>query len=318
VLTNGSFESGYTAWQATGNQEIFTGTTVTDGFNALVFNNRNQQPNGVLSQTFNTVVGKTYSVTFDIAATGWQTTLQMGFQVTVTSGTVSLLSQVATISGQGTGIWWASKSYTFVATGTSATIRFGDTSLGSINTDLVLDNVRIVEGSGIAPTPTPSATPTPTPTPAPSPTASPSASLVNGSFESNFTGWLASGHVDVASSGASQGAKVARLNSANESPNAVLSQSFVTVPGRSYTLSFDYGVYSPVSLRQQRLQVTVQGNNVPLSQLISQSALNVTAVQYVPNVFSFIADSTVTTLTFSDVSLSSDSVDSYVDNVQVR
>ena len=142
--------------------------------------------------------------------------------------------------------------------------------------------------------------------------------LANGSFEQNFTGWSVSGNQDIATGTATQGSKCARFNAANKPPNAVLSQSLSTTPGQSYTLSFDYGVYSPVSLRQQRLQVTVQGNNVPVSQLISQSAFNVAAVQYVPNVFSFIADSTVTTLTFSDVSLSSDSVDSYVDNVQVR
>jgi hypothetical protein len=142
--------------------------------------------------------------------------------------------------------------------------------------------------------------------------------LVNGSFEQNYSGWTATGNQDVISgASASQGTKAARFNAAQKTPNAVLSQSFSTAPGQTYTLSFDFGVYSPVSLRQQRIQVTVQGSSLLVSQLITQSAFGST-VQYSPKSYPFTANSAVTTLTFTDVSLITDSVDSYLDNVQVK
>jgi hypothetical protein len=173
----------------------------------------------------------------------------------------------------------------------------------------------------VAPALTATPTPTPTPTPAatPSSTATPAlpAGLVNGSFEQDYSGWNRSGNQDVVLGVATQGAKAARFNAAQKTPNAVLNQSFSTTPGRVYTLSFDYGVYSPVSQRQQRLQVTVQGQKVLLSQLIAQSAFG-SSVQYLPRTFSFTADSSLTTLGFSDASLITDSVDSFLDNIQVR
>jgi hypothetical protein len=116
---------------------------------------------------------------------------------------------------------------------------------------------------------------------------------------------------------ATDGIKAARFNAGQKPSNAALSQSFATTPGRLYTLTFDYGVYSPVSLRQQRLQVTVQGSTQLLSQLITQSAFSST-VQYSPKSFTFTANSTSTTLSFGDASLITDSVDSYLDNVQVK
>jgi len=140
---------------------------------------------------------------------------------------------------------------------------------------------------------------------------------VNGSFEQDYSGWNRSGNQDVVSGSATQGSKAARFNAGQKTPNAVLTQSFSTTPGLTYTVSFDYGVYSPVSQRQQRLQLTVQGQTVRLSQLITQSAFG-SNVQYLAKTFSFAADSTLTTLSFGDVSLITDSVDSFLDNVQVK
>src|SRR4029079_13921830 len=92
--------------------------------------------------------------------------------------------------------------------------------------------------------------------------------LVNGSFEQNFTGWSATGNQDIIAGVSTQGSKSARFNAAQKPPNAVLTQSFSTAPGQSYTLSFDYGVYSAVGQSEQRLQVTLTGNTVLVSQPI--------------------------------------------------
>jgi hypothetical protein len=300
---------------------------VTNGTKTVQFNSQQKTPNGMLSQSFTTVPGATYTLTFDIAAYGYQTNLEERLRVTVVGNGATLVSQTISVFGQGTGTWWTSRSFTFVANHSSTTLTFTDVSVNTINTDVLLDNVRVVSGFS---TPTPSPTPTPTPSPVvtppatprpsatPTPTATPApAGLINGSFEQDYTGWNHTGNQDVVIGTASQGTKSARFNAAQKTPNAVLSQSFSTTPGRSYTLSFDYGVMSSLSLRQQRLQVTIQGTAVQVSQLITQSAFS-SNVQYSPKVFSFTADKSTTTVTFTDVSVISDSVDSFIDNIQVK
>jgi len=76
-------------------------------------------------------------------------------------------------------------------------------------------------------------------------------------------------------------------------------------------------VYSTATQKQQRLQLTVQGKQVLVSQVITQSGISQN-VQYSPKVFSFTADGSTATVTFTDVSLVTDSVDSFLDNVQVK
>ncbi len=141
--------------------------------------------------------------------------------------------------------------------------------------------------------------------------------LINGSFEQDYTGWTASGNMDIQTSTATDGVKAVRFNAGQKTPNGVLSQSFATTAGQLYALEFDYGVYSPVRQREQRLSVTVRGTAVLLSQVVSRTALN-SAVQWTSHTYAFTADSAVTTLTFQDVSPTSDSIDSYLDNVRVE
>jgi hypothetical protein len=332
VITNGSFESGYTGWTATGNQGVATAftspapaLTVLDGTHAVQFNAGQRTPNGVLSQTFATVPGTVYRLSFDVGAYGWQTNLEERMNVVVQGSGLTLLSQTVSVFGQGTGTWWTSKTYTFTANASSTTLTFTDVSPNTTNTDLLLDNVKAVPASA-TPTPSPTSTPSPTATPTPTPAATPTptptpppAGLTNGSFEQNFTGWTSSGNLDImtGSSNASQGTKALRFNAAQKTPNGVLSQQFTTSRGQKYTLSFDYGIFSPVRSSQQRLKVRLQGNATLLSQTVTKTAWTST-VQYSPNSFQFTADSSLTTLTFTDVSTVTDSVDSYLDNVQVR
>jgi D-alanyl-D-alanine carboxypeptidase len=141
--------------------------------------------------------------------------------------------------------------------------------------------------------------------------------FANGSFEQGLAGWTVTGHFDLTNWDVSDGSKVLRFNSGDQSPNAVVSQSFATTAGQSYILSFDYGIVSPMRQSQQRLEVMVVGNAVDLSSIVSQSAFN-SIVQYFSQSFTFSADRSVTTLTFRDVSPMTNSVDSYLDNVQVK
>jgi hypothetical protein len=76
------------------------------------------------------------------------------------------------------------------------------------------------------------------------------------------------------------------------------------------------GAFSFVTQDTQRLQVTVQGSGTLLSQTITVSAPG-NGTTWIPETFSFVADSSTTTLTFRDVSLVTDSVDLTLDNVRV-
>jgi hypothetical protein len=67
ILTNGSFESGYTGWTPIGNQNVAAAGpyyTATSGTKLVAFNSGNSTPNGVLSQTFTTVAEQTYTLAF--------------------------------------------------------------------------------------------------------------------------------------------------------------------------------------------------------------------------------------------------------------
>lgn len=155
TLINSSFESDYSGWTATGNQSIETALEAsiyyltTDGIKFVAFNGADQAPNGVLSQTFPTTPGTTYTLEFDMGVLAWNTT-QQRFQVTV-QGAGNLLTETATVNGVGGSgiIQWTPKSYTFVADSATATLTFTDTSTVTNSIDALLDNVRVtIDSSG--------------------------------------------------------------------------------------------------------------------------------------------------------------------------
>src|SRR5207237_2974356 len=127
------------------------------------FNGGQTVPNGILSQTFTTVAGTTYNLSFDLGVFSSQTTAEQRARVTV-QGVASLLSQDISVFGVGTGTAFSHQAFTFTADSTAVTLTFKDISPTTINIDLLLDNVQV--GSGNA-TPTPTATPTATATPNP-------------------------------------------------------------------------------------------------------------------------------------------------------
>ncbi|MES2661367.1 MAG: Ig-like domain-containing protein [Verrucomicrobiota bacterium] len=145
ILVNGSFEANYTGWTATGNLLVEpAGSTYapTDGTKIVAFNGKDLAPNGVLSQSFATVVGETYTLRFDSGVVAFNTTMQRLLVNVV--GKVNRLSQTITAYGAGTGInRWQSQSYTFVADSTMTTLSFKDDSPSSNSIDLMLDNVSV-------------------------------------------------------------------------------------------------------------------------------------------------------------------------------
>jgi lysophospholipase L1-like esterase len=147
VLTNGSFESALTGWTHSGSIQVRNNTppyVATDGLVLLSFNGGEQTPSGVLSQTFPTNAGTTYSVTFNAGTFAWNTA-QQRIQVVVNGSGGSLLSQIVSVSGIGGGRSnWVSPSFTFVANSATSTITFTDVSTTTSSIDLLLDRVRVV------------------------------------------------------------------------------------------------------------------------------------------------------------------------------
>ena len=130
--------------------------------------------------------------------------------------------------------------------------------------------------------------------------------LVNGDLETgDLTGWTTTGTVGNASNALVFGGGNA------PSPHTA-EQSFGTAIGQAYTLTFSYREYN--GLLNQRMQVTVDGatNNFTAAQISATAGST-----YVNYSYTFVADSTTSTLTFTDVSPSSINDDGYIDNVVV-
>jgi hypothetical protein len=144
--------------------------------------------------------------------------------------------------------------------------------------------------------------------------------LVNGSFESFYTGWTGTGNQTVSagylSAKPSDGVIMIAFNGGDSTPNGVVSQSFATVSGQTYALSFDMGVLA-FNQNEQRLQVTAQGNSTLFSQTYSIFGPGGGATKWTSQNGSFVADSATTTLTFTDVSPGGSAIDMFLDNVRV-
>jgi len=140
LLVNGSFESSYSGWTMSGNHTIQN--LATHGSSGVSFNGSNLPPNGVLTQTFPTTPGAIHTLTFDVGVLAFNQN-QQNLLVTVT-GSGTLLSQVVSVTGSGNGtVNWQTRTFTFVADGTTATLTFRDQSATTENLDLLLDHVRV-------------------------------------------------------------------------------------------------------------------------------------------------------------------------------
>ena len=378
-LVNGSFESNLTGWTSSGNLGVVSGFpfTVTAGVNAVDFNGGQATPNGVLAQTFSTVVGQGYVLAFDAGALSFVNQDQMRLQVTVT-GSGTLVSQTIQIQAPGNGTQYLPQSFGFVANTTTTTVTFRDVSLTTENTDLMLDNVRVTVQNGPVITAQPqsvtvaqggtanfSVTATgqaplsyqwrfngsnlagatsstfsrtnvqashaglydvvvsnpggPVTSDTATLTVIAPGGLVNGSFESSLTGWTSSGNLGVVSGfpfTATAGVNAVDFNGGQATPNGVLAQTFSTVVGQGYVLAFDAGALSFVNQDQMRLQMTVTGSGTLVSQTIQIQAPG-NGTQYLPQSFGFVANTTTTTVTFRDVSLTTENTDLMLDNVRV-
>ena len=161
TIANGSFEnfSGSVpdSWVVSGNLGISAAQGTTDGSFAVAFSIGNLPSTGVLSQTFTTIAGGSYVLSFDFgkySVNQPNEVARLGYDIfdgTDFTGAL-LLGGTAIDSTPGIGDPNSPSSsavynpyvLTFTATGTSSTLRFTDTSdpqSGGGGFDAMLDNV---------------------------------------------------------------------------------------------------------------------------------------------------------------------------------
>jgi len=124
----------------------------------------------------------------------------------------------------------------------------------------------------------------------------------NGGFDSDLSGWSSSGNIDWANGEVRFG----QVGGAA----GVISQTLTTQVGETYFLAFDFGDRS--ATQTQSLLVDITGGGSLYSAEITSGAAENTLQTYV---VSFVADSTATTLSFTDSSASHTGVRGYLDNV---
>lgn len=123
------------------------GQGALDGAQWIGFNGNNLPPGDSIAQTFLTTPGDTYSVSFNVVQLGVAGST-MSIRGTATSSTgqsLGTLDAVAPVSG-----WSPPQTFNFVATTSTSTLTFLDTSLATFGVDVFLDNV-VVRRLGATP-----------------------------------------------------------------------------------------------------------------------------------------------------------------------
>ena len=184
---NGSFESGTNGWTIVNSGGVDVVRSVegaTDGVLSYNFNAFAVNGNAILSQTFDTTLGQTYSLIFDVGCYGLTTGYTQQLQIDVRNGTSAISgteiinpNSVSATVGANTGFSFSQNgsllgvtdttgaspnnmayfsavpttpefstiSVNFTALSGSSTLVFSDlTGLGGVYTDAVLDNIKIV------------------------------------------------------------------------------------------------------------------------------------------------------------------------------
>ena len=147
----------------------------------------------------------------------------------------------------------------------------------------------------------------------------------NGSFEDDYSGWPThTGNQEIKDETvdpyyqAPDGTKMVAFNTGDSTANGVLSRSFPTTPGKTYQLAFDLGTAGTrTSNWTQQLNINVQGSGI----LINKNAALTRSYSGINNWFpwdyQFTANSTTTTVIFTDTSPQTSSIDLVLDNVRM-
>jgi uncharacterized protein DUF642 len=318
TLVNNSFELSpfdtigtVTGWTVGGGGHVADRTAegATAGNGAAVLSVGGDFQGDTVSQTFPTAIGQPYTIDFDAGIFGvpdpgalLQLRVQIFGTVQLRDNTIAPPLNTGPSPFDPTTMVFNHYQYSFVADSSITTLQFTSVGSGNKNADQIVDNVVV----GV-----PGATPAPS-------------AFTNGGFESGFSGWTAVGNLLICTATSTpipltvtDGVKAVQFNDAQRVPNGTLSQTFTTTPGASYTASFNVGVFGWQTTLEMRIQVNVQGNNSSLgSQTISVFGQG-TGTWWTSRSITFTANSSSTTITFTDVSPNTLNTDLLLDSVNV-
>ena len=141
--------------------------------------------------------------------------------------------------------------------------------------------------------------------------------LQNGGFEFGQSAWNLSGNaVPIARDNSVEGRNQLEFNGGDLTPNGVAVQNFPSVPGVSYTLTYEVGVLS-FNTGLQRLETKVRGNGNLISEIVEVRGPDAGLTSWQTRSLTFTANSMNSELSFTDLSLESNRIDLLVDNVKV-
>lgn len=130
LLSNGSFESGTTGWiTGAGGVDVVSGWQASDGSYSI---DLNAFEPGTIEQTFATVAGLEYFVSFDLSANpGFSYVDEKTLTVTVDSYLGNYSYNTATMGNTLSSMNWVTYSFNFIADDDYATLKFISTTAGS-------------------------------------------------------------------------------------------------------------------------------------------------------------------------------------------
>jgi lysophospholipase L1-like esterase len=143
---NGSLPTGYTRSA----QGVIPSYSPSEGNRMLVFSAGNNDFGGSLSQRFATVAGKKYQLMYDMGVVSESAGRQQALAVSLYGrSSLPLINRTEVIQSAGAYSSWVPKVHEFLADGPNVLLTFLDQSgsyaqSSTSNTDLLLDNVRIV------------------------------------------------------------------------------------------------------------------------------------------------------------------------------
>lgn len=314
LIRNGDFEqppfapsSDVTSWIVGGTGHIHSiAEGATSPLHSAALSIGHDSEGTTLSQTFNTMAGESYTVDFDAGVFGQPTSSPLQVNVRVTGGNTVLDETVTPAlipTFTPSAVLFTHYHFTFTADSAITTIRFEDMGLGNASADTVIDSVAVRPNHNL---------------------------LINPDFEAApfdtvgaVTGWTVMGAVaDRGSQGSAGGTHAAAFSAGGDSTGNILSQIVPTTPGRTYTLEFYAGVFGHLDndATAHLLQLDVIGSGTVLSQTVEppvQGTFDPNFARFQQYQFTFVANSPLTTLRFTDIGTGNSFADIMLDTVSM-
>jgi hypothetical protein len=145
LLSNGSFDSGFTGWTVSGNVSLANYSSETDhGQSAMFYSTGQGQTTSIIAQMFATVAGQHYNVSFSLGALPNQGT--QGLTVSIL-GSSLIFSENLSATSSGSSVSWTHQSFGFTANNSSTLLYFGGFPQTTAASGPLVDNIYVGAGN---------------------------------------------------------------------------------------------------------------------------------------------------------------------------